>query len=146
MKHLNESVVSMRSGKYNRVLPDKYNDFTIDTIPDLMNELKYRFVDPSDPSNTSSYIGSIMSKLSKEGVGCWSSGYSSFRGFRGKRLEWFRFCAPYSEYVFFIRIPGSSTITDFWVDRFSNSKLNGKIDSLSFGDWLSMAKEELGLK
>lgn len=148
MKHINGSVVSMRSGKYNRALPDRYDDFTIDTIPDLMYELKYRFVDPYDPSNISSYIGIRMSKLSKEGVGCWSSGDSSSMG---KRLKWFRFCAPDSEYVFFIRIPvdgqhDNRLLGDFWVDSFSNKKLNGKIDSLSFGDWLSMAKEELGLK
>lgn len=142
MKHLNESVVSRRSGKYNGGLPDKYDDFTFSTIPDLMDELEYRYVYPSNPS---SYIGGRMARLSKEGVGCWSSGDSS--GFRGKGVKWFRFCAPYSEYVFFIRIPGGSMITDFWVDWFKN-KLGGyeQMDNLSFVEWLSMAKEELGLK
>lgn len=142
MKHLNESVVSRRSGKYKDALPDKYDDFTFSTIPDLMDDLGYRYVYPSNPS---SYIGSRMYKLSKEGVGCWSYGDSDFRG---TRLRWFRFCAPYSEYVFFIRIPGTSgTLTDFFVDWFKN-KLGGyeQMDNLSFVEWLSMSKEELGLK
>ena len=138
MIHLSEAVSSKKTGKYVPEFPKAYEDVDKEIILSILEDLDYKQI-----GLTTKYIGIEMYEFAKDGMGCYSIG--EFLPNR-KESHWFRICAPYSKDVFFIRMPGLSNLTNYWIDRFKSGTAYEQLDNLLFSDFRADLVKELGLK